>query len=452
MDRATWANRNRDDRVQALLDRDAAVYVRQSGSTPCLSALRRVEGIWLEDCAGRRIMDFHGNTAHHIGYGHPRLIEALKRQLDELPYAPRRYTDEPAILLAEKLSSIWPGRPGKVLLAPGGSEAVEIALMLARVATGRYKTLSFYDSYHGNGFAALSVGGELGDAQAARIGPLVPGAIHVPPYYRVPPHADDAPADSETWAQASLDAVRLAFAREPDIGCLIAEPVRQTPHVPPPWFWPEAAKACRTAGALLVFDEIPTGLGKSGRMFACEHFGVVPDATVLGKALGGAVVPVAAVIARPELDVAPEMSIGHYTHEKNPVLARAALTTIQIVEEEGLVERARTLGQRALARLQAIARRHPCVREVRGLGLLLAVEFRDDPASGAEAAALAQSVLYRALEKGVSASVTERSTLRLSPPLVIADADLGRALDIVEEAVAEAAAGTPSPPRKLRQE
>jgi 4-aminobutyrate aminotransferase len=439
MDRETWAARNRDARVQSLLDRDAAAYLRQSGSTPCLSAVRRARGVWIEDWAGRRYMDFHGNTAHHVGYGHPRLIAAIKRQLDELPYAPRRYTDEPAILLAEKLSSIWPGRPGKVLLAPGGSQAVEIALMLARVATGRHKTLSFRHSYHGNGFAALSVGGDLDDAEAARIGPLVPGALHVPPYYRLPPHADDEPADSERWARESLDAIRQAFQREPDVGCLIAEPVRQTPHVPPPWFWPEARKLCRAAGALLVFDEIPTGLGKSGRMFSCEHSGVVPDATVLGKALGGAVVPVAAVIADAKLDVAPEMSIGHYTHEKNPVLARAALTTIEIIEDEGLVERARTLGERALARLREIARRQPCVREARGLGLLLAVEFRDDPASGRRAGPLARSVLYRALEKGVSASVTEGATLRLSPPLVVSETELDGALDIVEEAIAEAA-------------
>lgn len=416
-----------DNAVRALLERDAGVYIRQAGSTPCQSAIRRAQGIWLEDVSGRRLMDFHGNSCHHIGYAHPRLVEALKRQLDELCFTPRRYTDEPAVLLAEKLSAIWPAAPGKVLLAPSGSDAIEIALKLARVTTGRYKTLSFYDSYHGSGFGALSVGGRYQD-RSPRIGPLLPGALHVAPFYR---RAADDPADAETSAERSLEAMRFLFERERDIAAVIAEPIRSTPHIPPPGYWAEVRSLCDRYGALLVFDEIPTGLGKTGRLFTSEHFGVKPDITVIGKALGGGVVPISAVIANPALDVAPELSLGHYTHEKNPFTARAALTTIDIIEREGLVENARRLGERALARLQEMARRHAIIREVRGRGLLMAVEFGD------EATERAHAITLRALDKGLNLSTAEGRGVTLSPPLVIEQHELDEALDILEAVIRE---------------
>ncbi len=422
-----------DPSVRALLERDAKVYIHQAGSTPCLSAIRRAQGIWLEDVAGRRFMDFHGNSCHHLGYAHPRLVAALKRQLDELCFTPRRYTDEPAVLLAEKLAAIWPAAPGKVLLAPSGSDAIEIALKLARVATARYKTISFYDSYHGSGFGAASLGGRYRD-RSPRIGPLLPGTLHVPPFYRLPPHTGTA--DAEACAERSLEAMRFTFEQERDIAAVIAEPMRSTPHIPPDWYWPEVRALCDDYGALLVFDEIPTGLGKTGRLFTSEHFAVRPDITVLGKALGGGVVPIAAVIANPALDVAPELSLGHYTHEKNPFTARAALTTIEIIESEGLVENARRLGERALARLQDMARRHAVIGEVRGRGLLLAVEF--DGASAEQARAM----MLRALDKGLSLSTAEDRGVTLSPPLVITEEELQQALDILEAAISEEAGDT----------
>lgn len=435
MDRAAWSARNVDKAARALLERDAKVYIHQAGSTPCLSAIRRAQGIWLEDVGGHRFMDFHGNSCHHLGYAHPRLVAALKRQLDELCFTPRRYTDEPAVLLAEKLAASWPGAPGKVLLAPSGSDAIEIALKLARVATARYKTISFYDSYHGSGFGALSLGGRYKD-RSPRIGPLLPGTLHIPPFYPLPAPTGRGRADAEACAERSLEAMRFTFEQERDIAAVIAEPIRSTPHIPPDWYWPEVRTLCDDYGALLVFDEIPTALGKTGRLFTSEHFAVRPDITVLGKALGGGVVPIAAVIANPALDVAPELSLGHYTHEKNPFTARAALTTIEIIESEGLVENARRLGERALARLQDMARRHAVIGEVRGRGLLLAVEF--DGASAAQA----RAIMLRALDKGLSLSTAEDRGVTLSPPLVITEEELQQALDILEAAISEEAGGT----------
>ena len=242
-----------------LLARDAAVFFRQSGSTPCLAAVRRAEGIWLEDGDGHRFMDFHGNNAHHLGYGHPRVLAAVERQLRALPFTPRRFTDLPAVRLAERLTAAWPGGEGRVLLATGGSDAVEIALKNARAATGRYKTISFFGSYHGSGFGALSLGGRPLD-RTPRIGPLLPGTLHVPPFYR-PAALKQRGGAPDDWARLSLEAMRQTFLHEPEIAAVLAEPIRSAPYLPPDWYWPEVRQLCDRHGALLVFDEIPTGLG-----------------------------------------------------------------------------------------------------------------------------------------------------------------------------------------------
>ena len=183
--RDIWKQRHLGDKARALLNADAAHFLHQSLSSPCLDVVVKAEGIWLEDSGGRRYMDFHGNSAHHIGYGHPRLIAALKDQLDELPFVPCRFTAELAVALAAKLAEIAPGDLGKVLLAPSGSDAIEIALKLARAATGRFKTVSFWDSFHGAGFGGASVGGEA-TFRSGPIGPLLAGqracrALHLLP-------------------------------------------------------------------------------------------------------------------------------------------------------------------------------------------------------------------------------------------------------------------------------
>ena len=420
--------------MRSLLERDAAAFFHQSTSTPCSLAVRNAQGIWIEDVDGRRYMDFHGNSCHHLGYGHPRLIAALRRQLDDLTFTPRRFTDEPAVALAERLATLWPGTTGKALFVPGGTDAVEMAVKFAKVATGRGKTLSFHDSFHGSGYGAVSIGGRPYDRDP-RIGPLLPGAMHVPSFYGKGPGAGPPGAGKEAHAENCLAALRSAFDAEDDIAALIAEPVRSTPHVPPHWFWPRVRALCDAYGAKLIFDEIPTGLGKTGKLFVSEHFGVVPDITVLGKALGGAVVPIAAMVGDASLDVASDLPLGHYTHEKNPFTCRAALTVLEVIESEGLVERAAELGAWSLKRIQEMASTHAAVREARGCGLLMAVEFRDHPA--VPAAEFARSVMFRCLDKGLSVSTSEGCAVTLSPPLIITEAEMDQALTILDEAISE---------------
>ncbi len=439
--RAAWQVHHLDEAGRQLLAEDARYFLHQSVSTPCLAAIRCAEGCWIEDSAGRRYLDLHGNSVHHIGYGHPRLLAAIKQQLDELSFAPRRFTCEPAVDLARRLVEISPPGLDKVLFATGGSDAVEIALKIARAATGRFKTLSFWDAFHGAGFGAASVGGEA-LFRSGPIGPLLAGTEHVAPFacYRCP---YGYPADANGQPRLDLcrmtcaNFVRYVLEKEGDVAAVIAEPMRATPYVPPPGFWQAVRDACHDHGTLLIFDEIPTGLGKTGRLFACEHDEVIPDILVLGKALGGGVLPIAATLCRAELDVAAAYALGHYTHEKNPVTCRAALTTLDIIADEGLVENARRQGESAMQRLQEMKARHLLIGDVRGRGLLIGVELVSEREVKTPANDAAEAVLYRALARGLSFKISLGNVLTLSPPLIISEAELNTALDILEICIAE---------------
>lgn len=434
--RQTWNAKQSDPAAQSLLDRDSDVFLHQSLSTPCVLTIAKAQGIWIEDVAGRRFMDFHGNSVHHIGYGHPRLIAAINDQLDNLPFSPRRFTNDVAVELAEKLGQIAPGDLRRVLFTTGGSDANEVALRLARAATGRFKTLSFWDAFHGAGFGASSVGGEA-TFRSHIAGPLLPGAEHIAPFHCY--HCPYGHPGPDNCALACAKMVDYVLAREGDIAAVIAEPMRAVPVVPPSGFWKAVQDACHRHGTLLIMDEIPTGLGKTGRMFAFEHDDIQPDIVTLGKALGGGVLPVAAVIARDDLNVAGDYAIGHYTHEKNPVSARAALTTIQIIEDEGLVERAHALGTWAQTYLKDRLSAHRSVGDIRGRGLMFGIELVTDKSERIADAGLAEQVYYRALEDGVSFKISAGNVLTLSPPLTISQAELETALNIVCMAIEQTA-------------
>lgn len=430
--RFAWKEKYVGAASRALVDRDARVFLKQSASTPCLSAIRRAEGVWLEDLDGRRYLDFHGNNVHHIGYSHPRLVQEVGRQIQELSFAPRRFTCEPAVALAERLVQITPAGLDRVLFAPSGSDAIEIALAYARAATGRFKTISFWDSYHGSGFGGRSIGGEQ-MFHSAPIGPLLPGAEHVPPFgdYR------------NVWGVESgsgelcARTIRYVLEKQGDVAAVIAEPMRAMPTPAPAGFWREVRTACDEFGALLIFDEIPSGLGKTGRLFACEWEGVTPDILVLGKALGGGMLPIAAVIARGELDVCDHVSYGHYTHEKNPITATAALTTLNIIQDEGLVENAFGIGELAASQLLQLQQRHALIGDIRGRGCMWGIELVLDRETKEPAYDEADAVLYAALGRGLNFKVMAGNVLTLTPPLITTADQLGTASAILDESLAE---------------
>ncbi len=447
--RTQWQAASLDEPTRALLQRDSAAFLHQSVSTPCLSAIRKAQGVYIEDAAGRRYMDFHGNNVHHVGYAHPHVIGAIKAQLDELSFAPRRFASERAVELAEALGARFKaltGNKGKVLFTTGGSDAVEVAIKLARQATGRHKTLSFWDSFHGAGFGAASVGGESLFRSSRAVGPLLPGTEHVAPFgcYRCAyGHAVDANGQPflERCKLSCAAMVRYGLARDGVVAAVIAEPARAVPFIPPAGYWQAVREACNAHGTLLIFDEIPTGLGKTGRFFAAEHDAAAPDIVVLGKALGGGVLPIAACIARADLDVAGAYAFGHYTHEKNPVTAAAALATLEVIEREQLVANAAHVGAYALERLQEMKDRHPLIGDVRGRGLLIGIELVRDRDSKAPAADAAERVLYACLSRGLSFKTTMGNVLTWTPPLIVTREQMDWALGVLDAALGEACRG-----------
>lgn len=428
--RQAWQAENVSEESQRWLAADARVFMHQSLSTPCLDVLSGAAGAAIENLEGRRILDFHGNSVHQVGFGHPRVVAAVKEQLDTLPFCTRRFTNKTAVGLARRLTELAPGDLGKVLFAPGGTGAIGMALKVARAATGRHKTVSMWDSFHGASLDAVSVGGESLFRQ--NIGPLLPGAEHVPP--PDPMHCPFACGDRCNLKCAEY--VDYVLGKEGDVGAVVSETVRSTPYVPPPDYWPMVRAACDRHGALLVLDEIPTALGRTGRMFACEHYDVVPDMLVVGKGLGGGVYPLAALIVREGLDVAPDRALGHYTHEKSPVGCAAGLATLQVIEEEELPARATALGERAMSRLRSLAEGDRRIRDVRGIGLLLGVELAPD--AGGATSSLAEAVMYACLSRGLSFKISMGRVLTLAPALTIGEDELELALDILEESLAAA--------------
>ena len=429
--RAVWNQMHTGGETREWLQKDADVFLHQSMSTPCLNVLEQCDGVYLQDLQGRRILDFHGNSVHQVGYRNPKVVEAIIAQLRTLPFCPRRYTNRPTIELAEKLGQLAPGNLNKVLFAPGGTTAIGMALKLARVATGRFKTISMWDSFHGASLDAISVGGEAVFRNG--IGPLLPGAEHVPP-----PDARHCVWGCDGKCNLKCaDYIEYVLEKEGDIAAVIAETVRCTPYIPPKDYWKKVRSACDKHGALLVLDEIPICLGRTGKMFACEHYDVVPDILVIGKGLGGGIFPQAAIIARDSLNVAADKSLGHYTHEKNPVAAAAGLATLECIEADHLLENSHVVGRNALDRMTAMMDRHALIGDVRGLGLLMGMELVTNRKTHARATDAAERILYAALSRGLSFKLTMSNIITLTPPLTISMAEIDLALDILEECLYE---------------
>jgi 4-aminobutyrate aminotransferase len=263
----------------------------------------------------------------------------------------------------------------------------------------------------------------------------MPGSEHVPPPGLAPRFFGNDGHAHERLA----DYIDYVLEVQGDVAAVLAEPMRWTTVEPVPGdFWPRVRASCNRHGALLIFDEIPSALGRSGTMFLCEQVGAVPDILVIGKGLGGGIMPMAAMIGRGDLDVAAAGALGHYTHEKSSVGCAAALATLDVIEGEGLATRARNLGSQYLGWLRKSLDGHPAVVEVRGLGLYFGVELQDH--GGKPAQSLASRVLYQCLSKNLSFKNGGGNVLTLCPPLTIAESDLVRALEIVVQSIRQVAA------------
>lgn len=430
--RQRWTQSIADPTTQQMLEQDSRYFLHQSMSTPCLDALVEAEGIYLRDAAGKRYMDFHGNNVHQVGYGHPHVVNRIQNQIAALPFSPRRFTNQTAIDCAKKLTEIAGGELNRVLFAPGGTSVVGMALKLARHVTGNYKVVSLWDSFHGASLDAIAVGGEACFREG--MGPLLAGVERIPPAitYR---GAFPSPDGSDVHY---ADYLEYVIEKEGGIGAFIAEGLRNTDvQIPSRAYWQRIREICDKHNVLLIIDDIPNGMGRTGHWFTYQAFGIEPDILCIGKGLGGGIVPMAAMLTKDKYNTASQVSLGHYTHEKSPVGCAAALATIEVIEQESLLAKVKDDEAYVRDRLWAMQSRYSLIGDIRGMGLLWGIELVTCREAKSRALDEAESILYRCLELGLSFKVSQGNVLQLSPPLIIERGELERALDIVEQAIRE---------------
>lgn len=403
--------------AQALLERGQAV-LSPSYLQDYPLVVRRGLGSVLEDVDGNRYLDFAAGLAVcATGHAHPKVVAAIKDQAERLIHAGGDFYCEPRIALAQKLAAIAPGKsPKRVLFVNSGAEAVEAAFKLVRYHTGRKWVIAFQGAFHGRTMGALSLTFSRAQ-QKSGFEPLVPMVAHVP--------------------YGELEAIQQQIfeqlAAPEDVAAIFVEPILGEGGyiVPPKKFLPGLRSLCDRHGIVLVCDEIQSGLGRTGKMFACQHFGVVPDVVLCAKGLASGM-PLGAVIARAELMTWPPGAQGS-TFGGNPVSCAAALATLEVLES-GLIANAARLSERLLGRLREISDKRKCLANPRGLGLMAAVDVVNRK-SGRPDRKLRQRILAEAFRRGLILLGGGTSAIRFCPPLCINATQLGVGLGVFDEVI-----------------
>jgi acetylornithine/N-succinyldiaminopimelate aminotransferase len=383
----------------------------QTSDAPIGLEISRAEGSWLVASDGRRYLDFiAGIGVSALGHGHPEVLAAIgeqaRRHLHVMVYG--EYVIESQVMLARRLTELLPRPLERVYFTNSGAEAIECALKVARKFTGRAGFVAFDGAYHGDTMGALALAGNR--AMREPFGAL-PGPV------RHLPFGDEGPL-------AKIDST---------IAAVVVEPVQAEGgvRIPEPGFIRTLRERCDRAGAMLIFDEVLTGFGRTGKLFALEHFGVVPDIVVMAKALGGGL-PLGALCARDELlgTLSHDPPLGHITtFGGHPLSCAAGLAALNVIVRERLYELAATIGKEIVRRL--LAMHAPEIAAVRGLGMLVGIEFRD--------AALARRFVAATLARGVVLNWTLNAdnVVRLAPMLTIAPDEVDFALSAMEKALDE---------------
>ncbi len=385
---------------------------------------------------GREVVDMmSGFAVTNVGHNHPDVIEAARRQMEAVVHAPAGVmASEAQLLLAETLVDLLPGDLDMVWFGNSGAEAVDAALKVARMATGRFRFISFYGSFHGRTVGATSVTGSKAGHRRG-YGPLLPGVsfLPYPNCFRCP--WGEAEGDCSLECLSALREHMDRVAPPDEVAGVIVEPVQgEGGFIPAPrGFLAGLRKVCDEHGILLIFDEIQTGFGRTGRNFAAETFGVYPDLMCLAKALASGF-PISVLAG--SSGVLGDWPVGSHgtTFGGNSVSAAAAIATLRVLAGEDLAGRARRLGAALLDRLDGWPRRFSRVGDVRGLGLMVGIEYVD-PVSGDPDGDLVSSLLESALERGFLFVAAGQSgqVLRLTPPLNIPEEVLESAVDLLEE-------------------
>ncbi|MDH7601375.1 MAG: aspartate aminotransferase family protein [Armatimonadota bacterium] len=376
----------------------------------------RAEGCYIYDASGRKFLDCVGGYgAFSLGHLHPRVVEAVKRQLEKEALKSHYFLSTELADACELLASILPGEINYSFFCNSGTEAVEGALKAARIHTRRPEFIGAINGFHGKTFGSLSVSGR--DVYKKDFHPLLPETKRVP--------FGDADALAEAISERTAAVILEVVQGEG--GVIVA----------PDDYFPKVREICDRAGALLILDEVRTCLGRTGKMFASEHYGIIPDIVTMAKALGGGVMPVGAFSSREDVWNSLFGS-NPYLHSTtfggNPLACAAAIAAIKTTIEEGLVERSARLGEKLLQNLHSLKSTHPdMIKDVRGKGLLAGIEFFEEDVALLVIAGCGKRDLLLAY------SLNNPRVIRIEPPLIIEDSELDRAVNIIEESIEETA-------------
>jgi 4-aminobutyrate aminotransferase/(S)-3-amino-2-methylpropionate transaminase len=399
---------------------------------PIVAAAAR--GATLTDLDGNTFIDFTGGVGSlNVGHNHPQVVAAAHEQLERFVHTDFTVVAyEPYAALAERLAERVPiAGPKKAAFFNAGTEAVENAVKFARAYTGRPAVIAFEGAFHGRTLLSLSLTSKVHPYKAG-LGPFAPEVYRVPfPYPYRGIGVDDA--------LAALDRALTTSVASETVAAIVLEPVQGEGGfiVAPAAFVAGVRRLCDRHGIVLVADEVQTGFGRTGRFFAIEHTGVEPDLVCVAKSIANGL-PLSGVVGRAEIMDAPVLGGVGGTFVGNPVAQAAALAVLDVIDEEGLVERSAALGETIRARMLAWQERWPAIGEVRGLGSMLAIELVDDPVTRRPSLDLARRVTAEALQRGLLLITcgTYGNCIRVLVPLVIAEAELEEALGAWEEALA----------------
>lgn len=397
-------------------------------------------GSYVRDVDGNIFLDLSsGMFVINYGYSNPYIVGEIKDQIDKLAhFAGTHYYHEPQLELAEKLAEVTPGDSKKqVFFANSGAESVEAAFKLARWHTRRPRMLSYRGAFHGRTFGALSL--SSGKAQHKKFfAPMVPGVSFMPyPYCYRCPFNEEYPGCDFSCVEYIRDSLKKDVPPE-EVAGIIAEPIQGNSGyiTPPPEYYPMIKEMCEENDWLFISDEIQAGLGRTGKMFAIEHWGVEPDITTTAKALSGGTVPIGSMVAQRDI-MDWERDSHASTFGGNILGCAAALAGLEVIEKDNLVEKAREKGKLLEKRLREMKEGHPLIGDVRGKGLLWGVELIKDPKTKERAPEEMEEVIQETLNSGVIVFSGGQSTIRLAPPLIIEKDELENGLDILDEAISE---------------
>jgi 4-aminobutyrate aminotransferase len=410
-------------------------YEPQSMSDQVPLVWDHAEGVHIWDVDGNEFLDWtSGVLVTNVGHSHPRYVAEVQDQASKLINC-YDFLSRPRADLAEKLVSITPPHLDRCFLVTTGTDATEAALRMARRASKGWEVLAFHGAFHGRTYGAASAGGSMGVKQG--FGPMVPGFLHAPfPYcYRC-----QFGRSLDECGMFCLKYLDYLISKEScdELCAVITEPYQGGAGsiTPPPGYFEGLDKWCKDKGLYFIFDEVQSSFGRTGKMFAFEHFDIKPDLVTLGKGLGSGV-PCSAVMGTSQImDVLPPGSMGS-TNGGNPLSSRAALTAINIIEDEKLVDNAAQMGELFKARFEAMQKKHEQLGDIRGMGLVWGLELITDVASKNPDADLTRRVIHNAYQRGLCVIApigTHKNVVRVAPPLVINEAEANESVDIFEAA------------------